>query len=363
MELPTQMLNVTTPPASNINGSSVGIVNVNWELMHKYETNMSVSTPVFYSLIFAYVVFIIVGAVGNLFITWAVISMKSMWTPRNFFYIKFIHLGSYTLLFTMPMTLTGILTKYWTFGSETRFLCLLNNAIPAINVYCSSFTIVVISLDRYWYIVHALKAQLDLKKAVFYIYINLVPGGPFDNIIFCLEKLPPQWKITYSLCSTVIQYIIPGSMVSVAYIAISQRLSARRQMLNSTSSSEQASFRTQNPRQAQAERRCRKTNRMLMGISLTYFLAWLPLNAFNIIVDIFGYTSFSKNEETYIKIYAACHLAGMSSAGFNPIFYGVLNDNFNAQFRKLKDLLWCRKKHPENIMELNNNVNRGLHNV
>nr|XP_040572816.1 neuropeptide F receptor-like [Lepeophtheirus salmonis] len=152
-------------------------------------------------------------------------------------------------------------------------------------------------------------------------------------------------------------------MVSVAYIAISQRLSARRQMLNSTSSSEQASFRTQNPRQAQAERRCRKTNRMLMGISLTYFLAWLPLNAFNIIVDIFGYTSFSKNEETYIKIYAACHLAGMSSAGFNPIFYGVLNDNFNAQFRKLKDLLWCRKKHPENIMELNNNVNRGLHNV
>nr|XP_040572551.1 neuropeptide F receptor-like [Lepeophtheirus salmonis] len=159
MELPTQMLNVTTPPASNINGSSVGIVNVNWELMHKYETNMSVSTPVFYSLIFAYVVFIIVGAVGNLFITWAVISMKSMWTPRNFFILN-LSIWDLTLcLFTMPMTLTGILTKYWTFGSETRFLCLLNNAIPAINVYCSSFTIVVISLDRYWYIVHALKAQ------------------------------------------------------------------------------------------------------------------------------------------------------------------------------------------------------------
>ena len=88
-------------------------------------------------------------------------------------------------------------------------------------------------------------------------------------------------------------------------------------------------------RARQMERR-KRTNRMLISVSIIFFVSWAPLNLFNIFIDIFEpFVDNTEGTKQMLIIFAVCHLSAMSSVCSNPIMYGFLNENFKQSFHYL----------------------------
>jgi hypothetical protein len=88
-----------------------------------------------------------------------------------------------------------------------------------------------------------------------------------------------------------------------------------------------------NRRKTKDDRRMKRTNSLLISISLIFCISWLPLNIFNLVVDYWN--PFGENRQAMMISYAVCHMMGMSSACSNPLLYGWLNDNFRKEFKEI----------------------------
>ena len=88
-------------------------------------------------------------------------------------------------------------------------------------------------------------------------------------------------------------------------------------------------------RSRQMERR-RKTNRMLITVTIIFFVSWAPLNLFNILIDTFEpFDNSESSSKMMLKIFAFCHLMAMTSVVTNPVMYGFLNENFKQSLISL----------------------------
>ena len=92
---------------------------------------------------------------------WTQFTISEMRTARNIFIATLAVADTSLCLFAMPMTLMGILKKYWPFGTDTWILCKISRTSPAVTVFFSSYTLAVIALDRHRFIVHSAKRQVS----------------------------------------------------------------------------------------------------------------------------------------------------------------------------------------------------------
>lgn len=107
-------------------------------------------------------------------------------SARNIFIATLALADLQLCLFTMPMTLAGILTKYWPFGPESWFLCKLVQTVQAVTVFFSSFTIAVIAADRYQFIVRPEGTQVRRswwKIPFFLFYSQLDNSKYYSNVL------------------------------------------------------------------------------------------------------------------------------------------------------------------------------------
>ena len=110
--------------------------------------------------LYGHVIYICHGSeIGKLSMYWLI---SGMWTARNIFIATLAVADSSLCLFAMPMTLVGVLTKYWPFGPQTWLLCKLARSTPAVTIFFSSYTMVVIAIDRQRFIVHSTRRQVSV---------------------------------------------------------------------------------------------------------------------------------------------------------------------------------------------------------
>ena len=83
-------------------------------------------------------------------------------------------------------------------------------------------------------------------------------------------------QLIYTIVCLLVQYLIPSLCVGIIYARIS----------NTITKSHSHKFSKQIARRK--IRRTNKTNRMLMMVSLVFFISWAPLNIFNLVLDIFS---------------------------------------------------------------------------
>ena len=93
-------------------------------------------------------------------------------------------------------------------------------------------------------------------------------------IIFLLLFL---YRLIYNICRCVVQFVMPMLVVLGVYISIFWRLKNRPITKNSTN-----------------YKRRRRTNIMVISVSITFFLSWLPLNALNFLLDVESLNKHSK---------------------------------------------------------------------
>lgn len=148
-----------------------------------------------------------------------------------------------------------------------------------------------------------------------------------ESVDYCLESWPVDYgRLYYSIFSMIIQYLLPGVIVSISYIKICRKLKGR--MSQKTKRTVLVESRKRD------EKRTKKTNTLLISIALIFGISWLPLNIFNTVADIHTF----EDTQTFRIIFAVCHMAGMSSAVSNPWLYGWLNENFRKEFKEIFSL-------------------------
>ena len=85
------------------------------------------------------------------------------------------------------------------------------------------------------------------------------------------------YRLIYNICRCVVQFVMPMLVVLGVYISIFWRLKNRPITKNSTNF-----------------KRRRRTNIMVISVSITFFLSWLPLNALNFLLDVESLNKHSK---------------------------------------------------------------------
>ena len=190
-----------------------------------------------------------------------------------------------------------------------------------------------------------------------------LPG--LESVAFCFEKWPFKYgRAYYSAFVLMIQLFFPIVTVSLAYCRISKKLSTRRNasirmrsrksakntrrgleerpdgVLTSEFSAETDSSIEMNAigcakmkLKTNEDHRVYKVNLLLIAITVVFCISWLPLNLYNLIMDV-AYPDHTVTEKMLV-VYAACHLCGMSSACSNPFLYGWLNHNFRHEFSEM----------------------------
>lgn len=205
----------------------------------------------------------------------------------------------------------------------------------------------IIALILIWSLAIFLAAPLFIWRSLAVEGVHLKEIN-LEYVYYCHEDWPTKHgRAYYSISSIIVQYAVPIVVVSVAYAQICKKLRYRMRPGSRPADVGAAgggSLIGNNPRSGSIQRerdtaRVRRTNSLLISIALVFGISWMPLNAFNVIVDVFEpFDPTNKSDAFYMRIlYAICHLTGMSSACSNPLLYGWLNENFRKEFREI----WC----------------------
>ncbi|CRK92098.1 CLUMA_CG005664, isoform A [Clunio marinus] len=375
------------------------------DLINQFLDNRKIDEP-FYSVLIAFYSFLIIfGSTGNILVVLAVLRNKQMQTARqvnnqfnakiNIFIVNLAISDLLLCLVTMPLTLIEILSKYWplgntwsiifsrfydfllayllfvnqlflSFSGDSALLCKMIGALQGTSIFVSTISITAIALDRYqvivgcpakdnlkmlgavliltliWFIALMCAAPLFIYRSLIHYNINIASMDFQHKISYCDEEWPQlpffDGRVYYSIFSLALQYLIPILVVTSSYLKIYFRLKKRFVI---TQNAPAVGERIQNRR----GRRMKRTNCLLISIALIFGISWLPLNFFNLYADLTGMKS---TQNVYI-IYAACHMAGMSSACSNPLLYGWLNDNFKKEFN---EIICCKKLGSESRFNL-----------
>ena len=152
----------------------------------------------------------------------------------------------------------------------------------------------------------------------------------WDHVIYCAEDWEfggevhnPVNRIYYSIFQLTVQYCIPFITISVLYFLVYLKLR--------NVSVVRSHMQTQTAQDARHRdnKREKKTNRMLITISMVFCFCWFPLNLIGAIMDAYPYF-FGMSTDGMRIIFMSCHILGMCSACINPIIYGFRNETIKT---------------------------------
>lgn len=106
-------------------------------------------------------------------------------------------------------------------------------------------------------------------------------------------------RAIYSGLSMLLQYVMPISIVTISYQRICKKLKRRMEEKSQATQIERT--------REKAERNFKRTNKLLISISLIFGLSWLPLNLVNAFADL---NSFD-DRKSFLMVFALCHMVGM----------------------------------------------------
>lgn len=281
-------------------------------------------------LILAYSTIILLGVVGNSLVIYVVYKFKTLRTVTNFFIANLAVADLLVNTLCLPFTLVYTLLEEWKFG---QVLCFMLPYAQGLAVHVSTVTLNVIALDRHRCIVYHLETKMS-KEMCFVVIgitwtISAVLASPlaifreyttFDfspdqSIQVCTEKWPGSNRdgTIYSISAVILQYVLPLSIISFAYVRIWSKLKNH------------VSPGARNDR----HHRRKKTTKMLVTMVVVFAVSWLPFHAFQLATDI---DSSVLDMKDFKLLYTMFHIIAMCSTFANPILYGWMNNNYRAAF-------------------------------
>ncbi|XP_029546096.1 probable G-protein coupled receptor 83 [Salmo trutta] len=294
-------------------------------------------------LIIAYSVIIIISLFGNIVVCHVVIKNKKMHSVTSLFIINLAVADLMITLLNTPFTLARFVNSTWVFG---KTMCHVSRFTQYCSVHVSVLTLVAIALDRHQIVMHPMRQRISMFRGMIGIVVIWVmascfslPHAIYQKLLWfdfgkvrmvCLPSFPQPsdvfWKYL-DLATFFLLYLLPLSIISIAYIIVAKKLWMRNAIGDVTLA------------QYVAHRQRKKmTLKMLMLVVAVFAICWFPLNCYVILVS-------SQAINTNNAIYFTFHWFAMSSTCYNPFIYCWLNGSFRTELKSLS----CPDQMEENL--------------
>ncbi|XP_041514818.1 succinate receptor 1 [Microtus oregoni] len=185
----------------------------------------------------------VVGMLGNVTVVFGYLFCLKNWNSSNV-YLFNLSISDFAFLCTLPMLIRSYANENWIYGDV---LCIGNRYVLHANLYTSILFLTFISIDRYLLMKHPFREHI-LQKKEFAVLISLavwvlvtlevLPIFPFinsegtDKDTSCRDYASsgtPKYSLIYSLCLTLLGFLIPLAVMCFFYYKMVVFLKRRSQ--------------------------------------------------------------------------------------------------------------------------------------
>ncbi|XP_068195619.1 B1 bradykinin receptor [Antennarius striatus] len=283
----------------------------------------------------------VLGLLFNSFVLGVYFLHKDQLTVAEI-YLSNLALADFTLLCGLPFWAMNILNNFnWPYGEA---LCKLVNSIIIINYYTSSYTLVMISVDRYFALVKTMKARrlrrtLYAKVICFILWIFglfLSAATLVHRKVKFIEELgtmscildythDSSWKFGHQIVMNMVGFVIPLLVIAFSSGNIIKSLAQRRG---------DGGFQ---------DTKDTKAVILVYAVTLVFFLCWGPYQFFTFLDTLCDVKVLNEEEWDHaldIGGQVSVYLAFLNSA-LNPLLY-VFSGKY---FRRKIYSIYRRKRH------------------
>eukprot|EP00095_Tigriopus_kingsejongensis_P000260 snap_masked-scaffold272_size230267-processed-gene-1.9 protein:Tk00260 transcript:snap_masked-scaffold272_size230267-processed-gene-1.9-mRNA-1 annotation:"retinal rod rhodopsin-sensitive cgmp 3 -cyclic phosphodiesterase subunit delta isoform x2" len=303
----------------------------------------------FYLISLAYLTVILIGVSGNILVILAVVSKAKMRNTHNFFITTLAMSDLFFCCISLPITLWELFHYRWPFGRDTLVLCQLVVCAQVVPLFMSSMAIGGIAMDRYRSVVQNKRSPFSGSSALLIcvgmVGLSFLLAGPLfatatleplvnfesnpmvADILICRQEWSSRTvRVAYKVGTCFFQFFLPIGFVMYTNMCIVLRLSHRPP----------SQHRNLNERR-------KRTNQIIVSVTVVFFLSWLPLNTFRLLSE-FGpaqlHPLLGGREELTFGI---LNLLGATNACVNPLLYGYFNENFRNEYKYIyRAMPWQR---------------------
>nr|CAB77263.1 G-protein coupled receptor [Lymnaea stagnalis] len=276
------------------------------------------------------------GLFGNSLVIPVVVSDKHMRNTTNILILSLAVADLLFILFCVPFTATGYALPVWPFGDIG---CKMTQYAMYVCAYASVYTLVIMSLDRYLAVVHAirsmtLRSERNTWFAILIIWIIILCGntpillqfGVFnyvhegENRSACLnlkELKEPEAGKAFFGSFLFFGYVIPLGVTMLMYGLMLKRLLYGVVPGGGNQS-------------AESIRAKKRVTRMVVIVVVIFAICWLPIQII-LFAERFGH---APNTIPHISTMSAANCLAYMNSCVNPILYAFLSENFRRSFRK-----------------------------
>ncbi|XP_036318266.1 tachykinin-like peptides receptor 86C [Rhagoletis pomonella] len=221
---------------------------------------------------------------------------RSMRTVTNYFLLNLSIADLLMSSLNCVFNFIFMLNSDWPFGS---IYCTINNFMANVTVSTSVFTLVAISLDRYY----------NGKSRT--VCFMLWPDGRYPTSIA---------DYAYNIILLILTYGFPMVVMLICYTLMGRVLWGSRSIGENTD------------RQMESMRSKRKVVRMFIAIVSIFAICWFPYHMF----FIYAYHNNDVTSTKYVQhMYLGFYWLAMSNAMVNPIIYYWMNKRFRLYFQQI----------------------------
>ncbi|KAL8588372.1 hypothetical protein ACOMHN_024749 [Nucella lapillus] len=282
-------------------------------------------------------VIVLLGLLGNLLVIAVVLSDKHMRNTTNILILSLAVADLLFIVFCVPFTATALALPVWPFGDVW---CKVVQYMIHVCAYASVYTLVLMSLDRYLAVVHAIRSVsirtehntwLAVAVTWFVILLGHVPLL-FEYGILHYEfydesrsacfnlahrSNPHQGKV-FASCFLTFGFVVPLGIVCCLYGLMLKRL-----LYGVVPGGNQSQ---------ESIRAKKRVTRMVIIVVIIFAVCWLPIQ---IILVMIYFNAYPEDKIAYIGLRVASNCLAYMNSCVNPFLYAFLSDNFRRSFRKL----------------------------
>ncbi|VDM64277.1 unnamed protein product [Angiostrongylus costaricensis] len=293
-----------------------------------------------------YNILCICSVYGNSLVILVILYFRRLRTATNILILNLAIADLLIAVFCIPFSYWQVLIfddQRWVFGSA---MCSLLSFFQGIAVFLSSWTLVVISFDRWMAVtfVLSLTMRLTRKRAIYLVATTWTFSISMALPLFLVSKVhddkgiircDEDWssiesRRLYSYLVLVLQYIVPLTVLIITYAFIGMRMWNSR-VPGSTGSTRKA---TSNRHES-----VKKLILMVILISAMFAFCWLPLLLLiNVVIELWPNVASWKY---ILYIWWFSHGLAMMHSMVNPMVYFLRNARFREGFCYFSRFLPC----------------------
>ena len=299
-----------------------------------------VSMPVVVAML---IIIMLIILIGNSIVVLIITKKRRMQTFTNWLLLNLAIADLSVAVICIPLEIPIEIHGKWIYG---RVFCHIFYPIQTASIYGSVFTLVVLSLSRYWAITKPFRTQPNVRFAKIMIgviwFLSVIFVIPYISILRydeengCRETWTEDQRRIYTVAIFVFQFVLPLFIMSLAYCYVVYELSYRAQASD-------AMLAVNKKKQTENK----KVVKLLVIITVSFFFCILPYHVMGLVYEFHGDHTKYFNDillGSYIVLYV--------NSCLNPIIYNVFNERFRETFKEFYKTIIayiCRKNDEQTV--------------